>query len=104
MDARPGYGTQLRYIDRAKAAKATRQYHLRKKYGISHDDYMDMVEAQEGKCAICGAEVFLMVDHDHETGKVRALLCRACNTTLGWFELYSKFEDKFKAYVAHYRP
>ena len=52
-----------------------------------------MYEAQDGRCAICGsAEVkqgnskYFHVDHDHETGAVRSLLCAMCNKGLGCFE------------------
>lgn len=55
-------------------------------YGLSEDDFISMVDAQHGRCAICGAECELVVDHDHETGKVRGLLCRNCNLALGFLE------------------
>lgn len=58
-----------------------------KKYGISAQDVADMRKNQEGKCAICEDElqggIFTCVDHNHKTGKVRALLCRPCNLLLG---------------------
>lgn len=67
-----------------------RNSHLRKKYGISLEDYDAMHDEQRGVCAICGNEEsqnrHLSVDHDHETGRVRGLLCGSCNTKLGWFE------------------
>lgn len=60
------------------------------KYGISLDQYTAMLTEQANSCAICqtpkpkGNGTF-HVDHDHVTGKVRRLLCHACNTSLGGF-------------------
>lgn len=63
-----------------------------KRYGINFGDYSLMLGAQDGKCALCGdvpngvkAASRLHVDHDHETGKVRALLCTRCNQGIGFF-------------------
>ena len=77
---------------RASRRKAGRRDRL-KKYGLTLQDYEDMVEAQEGVCAICGepetqisrwgTPILLSVDHDHKTNKVRELLCRHCNVLLG---------------------
>lgn len=60
--------------------------------GLTVADYEAMVEAQEGCCALCGTDKpwarsdKWAVDHDHETGKVRGLLCHACNKALGLFK------------------
>ena len=60
---------------------------LRRKYGISLDEYKRMCIAQDGKCAICPSKSgILNVDHDHKTGKVRKLLCNRCNRVLGILE------------------
>jgi len=65
-------------------ARVKRRHRLREKlYGLSPDDYERMLEAQGHRCAICEREQKLHVDHDHETGAVRALLCGPCNTALG---------------------
>ena len=64
------------------------------RYGITEEDWDEMLEAQGGVCAICGNEELkahgrtgtqfrLSVDHDHQTGKVRGLLCIRCNRSLG---------------------
>jgi hypothetical protein len=63
----------------------TRHYHLKRRYGISADDFDALVEQQHGVCAICGKEDPEHVDHDHLTGAVRGILCFNCNGGLGQF-------------------
>ena len=68
----------------------TLRYRLRKNYDLSLEAYMVLFEKQEGLCAICrkpqaGRTKNLCVDHDHETGEVRGLLCNNCNRGLGLF-------------------
>lgn len=69
--------------------------HRLRKYGLSPEDYDRMFAEQEGKCAICnqperaklrGKIKALCVDHNHQTGEVRRLLCLGCNVKLGWLE------------------
>ena len=64
---------------------------LKKRYGISYEEYMRMYEAQEGNCACCGIHESkfkrqLNVDHNHTTGEIRGLLCNRCNPGIGYFE------------------
>ena len=67
---------------------------LKRHYGITLEDYYEMYENQNGVCAICkGNEITvdkrtkkvrrLSVDHCHDTGKIRGLLCTGCNTGIG---------------------
>ena len=72
-----------------KEAAQGRRAQLKSNYGITVEQYDEMYEAQDGCCAICGnpeqgAKRF-HVDHDHETGEVRALLCHLCNVGIGHF-------------------
>lgn len=54
-----------------------------RRHGLTPDDYDAMVRAQGGRCAICNEPLHPdCLDHDHQTGKVRGLLCNACNTRL----------------------
>lgn len=67
--------------------------HLRIKYGLTYDEFIDMLLTQDNKCSICRNELVVSdrkrkphVDHDHSTGKVRSILCFTCNTALGKFQ------------------
>jgi hypothetical protein len=60
-----------------------RDWELRKKYGITLDRWLEMIAAADGRCEICDREGDLCVDHCHETGKVRGVLCRGCNAAIG---------------------
>lgn len=62
-----------------------RVYELKYYYGMTEADYDKLVLQQKGVCAICktNKEDRLAVDHDHETGKIRELLCRTCNSAIG---------------------
>lgn len=71
-----------------------RRKQLEYQYGMTLDDYDAMFKAQNGVCAICGVPPIarrgakngrLCVDHNHDTGQVRALLCSTCNSALGGF-------------------
>ncbi|SHN58944.1 Recombination endonuclease VII [Geodermatophilus obscurus] len=64
----------------------SRTYHLKKRYGITAADADAMLAAQGGLCAICGVAAAEHVDHDHDTGGVRELLCFNCNGGLGQFK------------------
>lgn len=72
-----------------------RKYALKRNYGITMEEYQALHEVQGGVCAICGqpettvqgrtnTPFCLAVDHDHDTGKVRGLLCTPCNRGIGF--------------------
>jgi hypothetical protein len=71
-----------------KRGRDQRHTQLKTHYGISKAQYDEMLASQGGNCGICGNDPkeTLCVDHCHSTGKVRALLCRSCNTGLGCFK------------------
>lgn len=86
---------------------------LKRKYGISIAEYETMHQAQNGLCAICGQPETCMshhtngakrlsVDHNHKTGKVRALLCWRCNGTIGKLEENHNLLYKMVDYLKHH--
>ena len=66
-----------------------RQQRLERRYGITHEDYLQMLVRQAGVCAVCSRPEALTrygrlsIDHNHETGEIRGLLCDGCNASLG---------------------
>lgn len=58
------------------------------KYGLESKEYKQLLIEQAGRCKICkrAGGRKLVIDHSHETGKVRGLLCQSCNTALGKFQ------------------
>lgn len=72
-----------------EARRAQRDGHLRRKFGITIDAFEEQLAAQGGVCAICRREphptISLHVDHDHESGALRGLICFDCNAGLGKF-------------------
>jgi len=71
-----------------KGKEQRRASELKRKFGLTIEDWNKMFEAQEGKCDICKVHQSelprrLCVDHNHITGKVRKLLCNDCNTGMG---------------------
>jgi len=57
-----------------------------KTYDMGPAEYDELVDKQQNKCAICGENRTLYIDHDHEFRQVRGLLCLRCNTALGKFD------------------
>jgi hypothetical protein len=78
-----------------------RAVRIKHHYGLTTGDFDAMLAAQDGKCAICaapfGAET-PNIDHDHNTGGVRGLLCRDCNFALGRF---ADDPDRLSAAIAY---
>ncbi len=88
-------------------AKADSYYY--RNYKISIFQYYDLYTKNNGKCYICKTEGFtincknptttLIIDHDHETGEVRGLLCPNCNRALGLFKDSIEFLENAKKYL-----
>lgn len=74
--------------NKEKVALVQKNWFLKKLYGIDISEFDKMYNEQNGCCAICEKHQSLLskglsVDHDHETGKIRKLLCGNCNTAIG---------------------
>lgn len=90
--SRPG-GSQRPY-DPARRRAATL-----KRFGLTPPDYVRILLSQDGGCAICKRPPTaraLDVDHDHQTGEIRGLLCHLCNRALGYLK------PQYAAAVAEY--
>ncbi len=112
-NARHGDGLQSRCKDCVNAAnRASWKGHKnqdrkdivrRHKYKIEPDDYESMLRSQGHGCAICGKKNDLAVDHDHETGQVRGILCRPCNSAIGFLKDDPALVAKAVAYLLQSR-
>lgn len=85
------YDVEHRKANYESCRAAVRNYNYKSQYGITLSKYDEMLEAQGGGCASCGKTPEkngrrLAVDHDHETGEVRGLLCIHCNNIVGYLE------------------
>ncbi len=86
-----------------KNKEQNRESHLRRKFGISGEQFQQMSVAQEGMCAICGVKPEkLCVDHNHTTNVVRALLCKKCNFAIGLLNEDSATFAKAIVYLEKY--
>lgn len=79
--------------------KSLKRYKLKHLYGLTLDDHLTMYIMQNGRCAICKRPVALdkvYIDHNHQTEKVRGLLCNRCNHFLTAFDDKDFFENTIK--------
>lgn len=84
--------------------KAVAEYRRKARYGMPRGRYDDMMEEQGGKCGMAGCPNDIeVVDHNHETGKVRALLCHQCNKLIGFLENSHDLGQSAIEYVLRHR-
>lgn len=80
-----------------------RDWKLKTKYGLTRDAYDAMVKSQNGKCFICDEVTALHIDHCHDIGTVRGLLCISCNRGLGYFKDKPELLKRAAAYLVRSR-
>lgn len=88
----------------AVRAARRRRNKIRRKYRIAYEEYVILVEAQDGRCMLCQERPDrpLVVDHCHTTGTVRGLLCGPCNFGLGFFRDNPEVLARAARYVRKY--
>lgn len=80
---------------------------LKRKYGISQEEYELILDFQNGSCAICFAKPvknYLHVDHCHKTGRIRGLLCHQCNWYLGKIDKDREMKIRLSMYSFYKLP
>lgn len=92
---------------RSRNPGASRRRNLQAKYGITEADYFELLDKQGGGCGICGSvesrwstSPWLHVDHNHETGAVRGLLCHTCNIAVGCVESIDMDIERLASWVS----
>lgn len=91
---------EQKYRQTQKGNDKTISDNMKWRYGISLEQYNKILNQQNNCCAICGKsepKQRLAVDHCHNTGKVRGLLCTYCNLSLG---VYENRKDEFEKYLS----
>jgi nitrate/TMAO reductase-like tetraheme cytochrome c subunit len=100
---------KIRRMDN-KWYKRNKKNKLKRKYGISLEEFDKMKNDQNNKCAICNVDFndaefnksFPNVDHNHITGKTRGILCTSCNSGIGFFNDSIELIIKAKEYLEKY--
>jgi len=98
------YVKRWKQANPAKRAAYQRTSWLKRKYGLTQDDYAALLAKQSHLCKICltskPGKSGWAIDHNHKTGNVRGILCQACNTALGLLKESSTIMTAAMAYLA----
>lgn len=100
------YMKKRREDNPAEEARRLRNWRLKHYYGLTEESFNKLLASQGGRCAMPDCRTDKPrgrgwhVDHDHETGRVRAILCTRCNILLGLFESMLKRADVFRQYIS----
>jgi len=98
------YQKQYRIKNGESLRQYAREHHAMYRYGISKKQLDKLVDICGSSCQICGASLSVSnpphVDHNHDTGEVRGILCRCCNSGLGLFQDSTMFLKKAIEYLS----
>jgi len=103
------YKSDYYSANREKCIARDRKSYLKRKYNVTVEWYEEQLKKQNGECMICGTtegggiSSLLHVDHNHETGQIRGLLCQPCNTGLGLFKENTQLLQKAIQYVDEFK-
>ena len=103
------YKSDYYFANREKCIEKHRRNYLKRKYNVTVEWYDEQLKKQNGQCMICGTtegggiSSTLHVDHNHETGQIRGLLCRPCNTGIGLFKEKIDLLEKAIQYVNKFK-
>jgi len=90
LSNRAEYHKNYRELKRDRLNETARRHHYLRRYGMTKEEALALTKLAGGKCQICGdrfsKENPAHIDHDHNTGIVRGVLCRCCNSGLGLFK------------------
>lgn len=99
---------QARFVETGGKKLADRRSYLKRKYGITLEEYDAKLAEQGGVCAVCGREprpdISLHVDHDHATDAIRGLLCFVCNVAIGLISEDHERLDSIRRYLHVHDP
>ena len=104
-ELRKQYGRNWMRKQRAEHPERLKDYNLRADYGIDWETYQEKLNCQNHCCMICKRVMASPhVDHDHETKQVRDLLCRECNSALGFIREDVEIAKAVVAYLERWKP
>lgn len=103
-----GVEAQKRYRENnlQKTKQMSRKNHIKRKFGLSIEEYESILNSQNKVCAVCQEKCHtgynLAVDHNHKTGKIRGLLCKNCNTAIGLLKENIQVIENVIIYLSFY--
>lgn len=97
---------RVKYAEKRRLHHIKTRSHLKQRYGLTVAAWEAMLILQAGRCAACSEPMTgrgPVVDHDHDTGKIRGLLCQHCNVAVGWLEGRSETLGHAEAYLSRHQ-